>query len=399
MIAMIDAGSFKRLCEFVSAGITSEPDTSWVAISCSRSNEISFMVSGTASYLSSSAARVISCGDAWVSSKVLCELVSKIKCAKDLLITLATFDPKHLTIKGSGFEYLLPTSDRVFNPIDSIGAGMGANESRFRISSASLLEVATNMKVIRESESDSDLPVCEIRMDGELVQFVSITRLRSVSTWIATQEFKGQHGTAFVANDHLQKMDKALKQAVKLDSESLVSVSVCSRHVGFTIAEGAIMLRRVERTRSRIHELIAHCRNPKNIRAVFCVNGKQLKESYDRLDAFGKRNQSSIHRIDFSLLSNDSNHASLRMQAFSSGTGHGFELIDVSDIQHELGQPIMFAASGNKLADLLRISGYQKVVFTVCKSSVAIQWDSGGGAENMAILAGLAVGTVANESV
>jgi len=396
MIAMIDAGNFKRLCEFVSAGITSEPDTSWVAISCSRSNEISFMVSGTASYLSSSAARVISCGDAWVSSKVLCELVSKIKCAKDLLITLATFDPKHLTIKGSGFEYLLPTSDRVFSPIDSIGAGMGANESRFRISSASLLEVATNMKVIRESESDSDLPVCEIRMDGELVQFVSITRLRSVSTWIATQEFKGQHGTAFVANDHLQKMDKALKQAVKLDSESLVSVSVCSRHVGFTIAEGAVMLRRVERAPSRIHELIAYCRDPKNIRAVFCVNGKQLKEAYDRLDAFGKRNQSSIHRIDFNLLPPESR---LRMQAFSSGTGHGFELIEVGDIQDGVGESIMFAASGNKLADLLRISGYQKVVFTVCKSSVAIQWDSGGGAENMAILAGLAVGTVANESV
>lgn len=397
MIAMIDAGSFKRLCEFVSAGITSEPDTSWIAISCSRSNEISFMVSGTASYLSSSAARVISSGDAWVSSKVLCELVSKIKCAKDLLITLATFDLKHLTIKGSGFEYLLPTSDRVFDPIASIGAGMGANESRFRISATSLLEVATNMKVIRESESDSDLPVCEIRMDGELVQFVSITRLRSVSTWVATQEFRGRHGTAFVANDHLQKMDKALKQAVKLDSEAFVSVSVCSRHVGFTVSEGAIMLRRVERAPSRINELINYCRDPKNVRAIFVVNGKQLKEAYDRLDAFGKRNQSSVHRVDFDL---NLVTKSLRMQAFSSGTGQGFELIEVSDIKSDLSNFVEFAASGNKLADLLRISGYQKVAFTVCKSSVAIQWESGGGVENMAILAGLAIGrVVGSESV
>ena len=381
MIVFLDESRIKRMADFVSAGITNEPESFWVCVSAyADSQSITIWINGTARYEAYCGARVIKGGYAWVNARVFCELAGKVKSDYPSVKIMLSEPGDYLSISGEGYGYVLPTADRVASTSD-----VGRMDGFHKILVEQLVSVCQNMKVIKEAESDVDLPVCEI-VSGDRVEFVSFTRNRSVCTWIEQEDGMASSLSAFVAIEHLQKMDKAIKQVLKDDAKATVEIRLFRSCVAFSFSDRSITLRRVEKDKSAIHKLIDYCRKEDNQLVTFKVSGKDLKEAYSRLDAFGKRNESSIHRVDFVLQDN-----ALRMKAMSQA-GSGSETIIVADkwVNQKANPNHAFAAAGNKLADLLRISGYQTVKMSVLPSSIMLEWDNEK-TGNLAILAGLRV--------
>lgn len=400
MIARTAAKHLKAAVEFVSAGMGNDMQSQWLRLQAVKeTGSLYFNVIGLTEYQAVVKANVIAEGTVWVNGRVLAELVGKLK--NDFLKDVANLvmqDSKFLVLtnsKENGYRYNLPLN-LLEMPNQFTGPELAINQ----INSSQLLDIIAGMKAIREAESDHDVPACEvIQTDGDRLQFVAVTRLRSVSCWVDCDCQKTYPNSAmqiYLAIEHLQKMEKAMKligKELKKGEEAIpVQFRVWSNMVEFTIYDPSltscyIRLRRLEKEPSKINHLISVITRPEMIRAKVLLDGDKLKQAYDRLDAFGKRNESAQHRIEFELIGNE-----LKMQAGGVGVGYGKEVIPVENTQVGTLPPVFFAAAGNKLADLLRISKFGKVELLVGRRNILLKWrNSELRVDNLAILAGMAV--------
>lgn len=389
LIIRLTAKQLRWASDFVQSAITSDPQSQWLVIR-STSISVSFQIGGLVDYEAvigaSEGVAILKPGEVVVSSKVFCDLIAKVKNPGSEKFNVAQFETNsaHLTISGPGFEYLLPVMEGRIQSIVPTGELLWRSSAL----ASGLLGVVVDLKAIKEAESDSDVPSVEMGInfpDG--VQFVSATRYRSVGVWLKdslpdlVRSAVGIH----LAVEQIQKMEKALKLAAKSLS-GRVTIEAYLGSALFFVAGGRIRIRCLEKPASKIHDLIKYSTAPQNVRCKLLVDGRSLKESYDRLDAFGKRNSASIHRIDFTLEAE-----CLHMRAWGSGVGSGKEAIVLSPRVElpEGKKELHFSASGSKLADLLRVSGYKQIEVLVGKKNLVLKWEDEH-AIHLAILAGLA---------
>jgi len=392
MIARLPAKQLKAASEFIAAGIGSDLSSAWLRISADRDNGlVSFKVEGLASYQTQLPAKVLKSGVALVNSKVFAELVGKIK-NKYLLqdLTVATFDDRSLTITNGaddGFKY-----DLLLSPTVIQGEFDFQTLARIVVPASCLMEVAGNMKAIKEAESDLDMPSCEFKLEGKVIQFAGVTRLRSVVSRMPLDSFPADFFLVHhVATEHLVKMEKGLKSFGLANVEVGFhgqSVSFCYRDEDSERID-RIRVRTLIREQTKIQQLIEISKRPEYTRARFDLDGDLLKQAYDRLDAFGKRNETSAHKINFVL---DPVRSELCMSAVGQGVGRGSEVIPVVEL-HDLPGPelVKFAASGSKLADMLRLSKFKRVHMQVGQRNILIHWGDEK-LSHLAILAGMQVG-------
>lgn len=407
MIVRVAAKNLKSAVEFVQAGMGVDMQSQWLRLMGNKeTGSLYLSVIGLTEYQAVIKATVIREGVVWVGGKVLAELVGKLK--NDFLkgnCNLMIQDSKFLVMTNgeeSGYKYNLP-----LNLLEMPNSFTGPELAIIDMNSSQLLDVIAGMKAIREAESDHDVPACEVIQTGrERLQFVAVTRLRSVSCWLDTEcrvMYPNGIMQIYLAIEHLQKMEKAMKVAgkeLKKGEEPIpVEFRVWSNVVEFRFSGGGmescvIRLRRLEKEPSKINHLISVIMRPEMIRATLLMDGDKLKQAYDRLDAFGKRNETAQHRIEFELVGNE-----LKMQAGGVGVGYGRESILVEGVAKNTGDPILFAAAGNKLADLLRISKFGKVKLIIGRRNIMLSWvNSELRVENLAILAGMQVASAGGEA-
>lgn len=399
MIAQIQPKFIKAGCEFVSAGIGADLNSTWCRLQSNKETGSLFLrVAGNTVYQACIPAKVIRDGLVFVHGKVLVELIGKLKNEfLKMPMNLVEQNQQLVITNGAnnGYQYELPVS-----LIEQAGDFYGPELAAFKLTAGQLLEVIAGMKAIKEAESDTDLPTCEVfqfGMEGRL-QFVGITRLRSISSWVdadCLQQYPNGAAHFHLAIEDLVKMEKALKLVVKdagKEGAVEVEIKVWSNNVEFGFGSNLIHscrvgLRRVLKDRSNINNLIGICRRTENIKAKAVLPGDKFKQAFDRLDAFGKRNDSSHHRVDFELTSSE-----LKMVAFGQGVGYGREVIEVEAKNYTKDSVIRFAAAGNKLSEILRISKYGKVDLVLGNRNILIEWrGEEAGIEHLALLAGMRV--------
>lgn len=402
MVVRVDEKSLRAAIDFIQAGtIGSSAGSNWIELQANKeSGSVFLAIAGDCEYMTMLDCKVLQSGRTAVNSRIFCELVSKIKNPKsDSKLTLGVFadDQSNMKLIGNGIEYKFPVG------LDIVASFIPVTmpEFEFCCPVSALIDASACMKAIKDAESDADIPCCEILLDGLDLQFVANTRYRSVSCWIAGSwpadsevDRSKKSQSFFVAIDHLVKMDKALKALIKLDKQATVLISASMNSVTFSFGDsvGKIKLRCMEKRASKIHELLAWSERLENIQTSIHVDGGEIKQAYDRLDAFGKRNSSSVHRIDFKLVG-----YKLEMRASAGGIGGGVEVVSVESLmerdfmQRDLLQEFKFAASGAKLADLLRISSYMRVDMIIGRKAIVIKWIAQERMRATAILAGLSI--------